>query len=106
PPRPLGDLLRALHASTVGLPHAPAVEFDWEMPADIGQLIVTDRAKVALVVRNLVSNAFKFTSQGTVQLRIALEAGALAIEVEDTGIGIGPEHLPLIFHMFRQVDGS
>ncbi|HLY36709.1 MAG TPA: ATP-binding protein [Candidatus Binatia bacterium] len=103
---PLADLLRALHASTVGLPHAPAVEFDWHMPEDIAQPIVTDRAKVALVVRNLVSNAFKFTAQGTVQLRIALEDGALAIEVEDTGIGIGAEHLPLIFDMFRQVDGS
>jgi len=103
---PLAELLRALHASTVGLPHLPAVEFDWHMPAELDQLIVTDRAKVALVVRNLVSNAFKFTAQGTVQLRIALEDGALAIEVEDTGIGIDAEHLPLIFDMFRQVDGS
>jgi signal transduction histidine kinase len=103
---PLADLLRALHASTVGLPHAPAVEFDWQMPAELDRLIVTDRAKVALVVRNLVSNAFKFTAEGTVQLRIAFEDGALAIEVEDTGIGIDEEHLPLIFDMFRQVDGS
>src|SRR5207244_297071 len=65
-----------------------------------------DRAKVSLVVRNLVSNAFKFTSEGQVRVRLTVQNDALVIVVADTGIGIGAEHLPIIFDMFRQVDGS
>src|SRR5262245_27833720 len=102
----LGDLLRALEASTAGLPRLPAVRFEWQIPGDVRQQIVTDRAKVALVVRNLVSNALKFTSEGSVQVRLAIHEGSLVIEVEDSGCGISAEHLPLIFEMFRQVDGS
>src|SRR5438034_509991 len=103
---PLRDLLQALHASTCGLPRVPEVAFEWETPEDVAQRIMTDRAKVALVVRNLVSNAFKFTSQGEVRVRLVVQAEALVIEVRDTGIGIGAEYLPIIFDMFRQVDGT
>ena len=103
---PIRDLLQALHASTCGLPRVPEVAFEWETPEDVAQRIMTDRAKVALVVRNLVSNAFKFTSQGEVRVRLVVQAEALVIEVRDTGIGIGAEYLPIIFDMFRQVDGT
>jgi signal transduction histidine kinase len=100
------ELLLALQASTAGLPRPPAVAFDWEVPTGPRRQIVTDRAKLALVVRNLVSNAFKFTSEGRVLVRLAFAEESLVIEVHDTGIGISEEHLPLIFEMFRQVDGS
>ena len=80
--------------------------FEWETPEDLAQRIMTDRAKVSLVVRNLVSNAFKFTSDGQVRVRLTVQNEALVIEVSDTGVGIGAEHLPIIFDMFRQVDGS
>src|SRR5947209_8780248 len=102
----LGDLLQVLRASTAGLPRAPGVAFEWETPEDLAQRIMTDRAKVSLVVRNLVSNAFKFTSEGQVRVRLRVQNDALVIEVSDTGVGIGAEHLPIIFDMFRQVDGT
>ena len=102
----LGDLLQALRSCTSGLPRADGVAFEWETPPDLAQRIMTDRAKVSLVVRNLVSNAFKFTSQGQVLVRMLLHDEAMVIEVSDTGVGIGAEHLPIIFDMFRQVDGS
>ncbi|HJQ74900.1 MAG TPA: ATP-binding protein, partial [Gaiellaceae bacterium] len=105
-PIELGELVHALQASTSGLPRLPAVAFDWEVPDCLGREVLTDRAKIALVVRNLVSNALKFTAEGKVQVRMDVQDETLAIEVEDTGIGIGAEHLPLIFEMFRQVDGS
>jgi signal transduction histidine kinase len=101
------DLVRALQASTAGLPRPPGVDFRWEVAAGDSRSLTTDRAKVALVVRNLVSNAFKFTTEGEVVVCLGADAeNGLLIEVRDTGIGIGTEHLPIIFDMFRQVDGS
>jgi signal transduction histidine kinase len=101
----LRELVDALQASTSGLPRLPGVAFEWQTP-DVPCNVITDRAKLALVVRNLVSNAFKFTSEGKVEVRLVVRDDTLVIEVEDTGIGIGAEHLPVIFEMFRQVDGS
>jgi signal transduction histidine kinase len=100
------DLVKALQASTAGLPRAPEVAFEWEGPIDLHDRVMTDRTKLALVVRNLVSNAFKFTSEGRVVVRMMPGPETLVVEVEDSGIGISAEHLPVIFDMFRQVDGS
>jgi signal transduction histidine kinase len=105
-PIAFGELLQALKASTSGLPHAPSVAFEWEVPGESGTRIMTDRTKLSLVVRNLVSNAFKFTAEGKVVVRIMFQADAMVVEVRDTGIGIDAKHLPIIFDMFRQVDGS
>jgi len=102
----LGDLVGALQTSTSGLPRPPGVTVEWEHPEALPGPIRTDKAKLALVVRNLVSNALKFTSEGRVLVRLAARGDALVVEVHDTGIGIGAEHLPIIFDMFRQVDGS
>jgi signal transduction histidine kinase len=105
-PMPFEDLMKALQSSTAGLPRPPKVAFEWELPRLVPERIRTDRTKVALVVRNLVSNAFKFTSEGSVVVRLLVQGDTLVIDVRDTGIGIGAEHLPIIFEMFRQVDGS
>jgi signal transduction histidine kinase len=105
-PMAFEELLKTLQANTAGLPRPPLVAFDWETPRLVPERIKTDRTKVALVVRNLVSNAFKFTSEGRVVVRLMIQGDSLVIEVRDTGIGIGAEHLPIIFEMFRQVDGS
>jgi signal transduction histidine kinase len=62
----------------------------------------TDRMKLKEVVQNLTGNAIKFTPRGHVEIR-ALPAGSdLLIEVADTGIGIPPDDLPLIFESFHQ----
>jgi len=103
---PVDDLVHALQASTNGLPCPKGVAFTWEVLTAPGDRVLTDRAKLALVVRNLVSNAFKFTEQGKVTVRLRPKDDTLVIEVADTGIGISAEHLPVIFEMFRQVDGT
>jgi len=67
----------------------------------------TDAVKLQQILTNLVANSIKFTAQGAVHVNVReLEDGDVLIEVRDTGIGIKPEHLELIFEEFRQVDGS
>jgi signal transduction histidine kinase len=100
------QLLAILEASASGLPRPPGVEVEWESPAALGVPVHTDRAKLALVVRNLVGNALKFTSEGRVVVRLLGRGDTLLVEVRDSGIGIDAAHLPVIFDMFRQVDGS
>src|SRR5207249_6763907 len=67
---------------------------------------MTDQAKVVLVVRNFISNAYKFTPAGSVAVRIHPEDTTVVIEVRDTGVGIDPQDIPRIFEMFRQVGTS
>jgi len=69
--------------------------------------IETDRQRLEQVLKNLLSNAFKFTQSGGVTLTIS-RAGAdrLMLAVSDTGIGISPEQQESIFEAFRQADGT
>jgi signal transduction histidine kinase len=68
----------------------------------------SDRQKVKQIVLNLLSNALKFTHEGSVQVSAVHDFGTstVAISVKDTGIGIAPEHLEKIFEDFQQVDSS
>ena len=102
----LSELIEALKVSTAVLRRSRAVDFEWEAPAGVHKRIMTDRAKISLIVRNLVNNAFKFTTEGKVVVRVMVVGDTLMFEVGDTGMGINPEHLPVIFDMFRQADGS
>lgn len=68
--------------------------------------LVIDREKLVQIILNLLSNAAKFTRNGTVTLRSQLNAHLLSISVEDTGIGLSAEQQKIIFEEFRQVNGS
>jgi signal transduction histidine kinase/HAMP domain-containing protein/CheY-like chemotaxis protein len=101
-------------ASEKGL--AFEVEFDDALPATIP----TDEKRLQQVVLNLLSNAFKFTAQGCVTLRVRAaihgwsanhpvlrdSEQALEISVSDTGIGIPADKQKLIFEAFQQADGT
>jgi PAS domain S-box-containing protein len=58
------------------------------------------------VVLNLISNAFKFTREGAIQVRLRASEDRAVLEVEDTGIGIPESELPRIFERFHRVEGA
>jgi signal transduction histidine kinase len=68
--------------------------------------MVGDRRKCYQVLLNLTNNAVKFTERGAVRIDASAEDGKLSARVSDTGIGIRPEQLRLLFEAFRQLDGS
>ncbi len=72
----------------------------------ISEFVRTDPALLAQILRNLVSNAIKYTRQGSVSLRCLRKTAGVVLEVRDTGVGIPSEHLPHIFEEFYQVGVS
>ena len=83
------------------------LNFSIEVASDAPTAIGTDRQRLEQVLKNLLSNAFKFTEAGGVSLAIApVEGDRLALTVTDTGIGISPEQHQAIFDAFRQADGA
>lgn len=68
--------------------------------------VSTDAGKLRQILVNLLGNAVKFTDAGQVELRVWSEAGAVHVQVSDTGPGIAPEDLDRIFEPFTQVDSS
>jgi HAMP domain-containing protein/CheY-like chemotaxis protein/signal transduction histidine kinase len=96
------------------------LSFDVQVDPHVGRSIVTDSKRLQQVLKNLLSNAFKFTEHGGVRLSVAAapsgwseshptlkQAGTVvAFEVSDTGIGIPLEKQKIIFEAFQQADAS
>ena len=83
------------------------LDFDIEVADGCPASIETDRQRLEQVLKNLLSNAFKFTEKGGVRLEISLSgARDIALSVIDTGIGVSREQQDAIFEAFRQADGT
>jgi len=96
------------------------VEFFIRLAPELPRSIFTDAKRLQQVIKNLLSNAFKFTHHGQVTLNVAsVQSGwqpdndelnraptVLAFSVSDTGIGISPDKQQIIFEAFQQADGS
>jgi CheY-like chemotaxis protein/signal transduction histidine kinase/HAMP domain-containing protein len=96
------------------------LSFTVEVDPNLGRSIVTDSKRLQQVLKNLLSNAFKFTAEGGVRLKVAAAVGGwsaehpvlnhspavVSFEVSDTGIGIPLEKQKLIFEAFQQADAG
>ena len=88
------------------LVHKKGLRFNTVVSGDC-PVITSDRTKIKQILLNLVSNAVKFTHEGTVTVAVeCAPEGGVRIKVSDTGIGIRREDLDAIWEDFRQVDQS
>jgi CheY-like chemotaxis protein/CHASE3 domain sensor protein len=117
-PREIKNNMEALFAE---LAKNKKVHFDVSLAEHLPQRIITDLSRVEQIVKNLLSNAFKFTPEkGKITLELCLpipgqhyytsqlkeEKAVVAIKVVDSGIGIPADKQKLIFEAFQQADGS
>jgi signal transduction histidine kinase len=99
----LVDLFAALRGMFKPILKNPQVALVFEEPVGLPRAF-TDDKKIAQILRNFISNALKFTRQGEVRVSAAShDPGWVKFAVTDTGIGIAPEHLGVLFRDFVQV---
>ena len=82
------------------------LRLEFDCGDDRGVPLFTDVQRLQQIIKNLLSNAVKFTAAGHVGVRARVAAGRLRIDVSDTGIGFSREQAEVIFHAFRQADGT
>ena len=119
-PVQLADLASYARQMFEPLATARGLNFDVELADGLPEVIQTDRMRVDQILKNLISNAIKFTDEGRISIQIfrptaddadpARRAGpeeeGIAIAVVDTGAGIAPAKQQVIFEAFAQADGS
>ncbi|KOX02627.1 histidine kinase [Streptomyces sp. NRRL B-1140] len=114
---PLIKLLDYVHATFRPLTLDRGLAFEVAVGEDVPREMYSDEQRLQQILRNLLSNAIKFTASGKVELRVDRVQDAehrwvrdtddvIAFAVSDTGIGIAPEKLPVIFEAFAQADGT
>lgn len=97
------NLFRALKGMMRPLVDARNVELVFD-DGGIETPFDSDEGMLSQILRNFISNALKFTEQGSVRVSASEDDGMLSFAVTDTGIGIDAEHLQLIFEEFTQVE--
>ena len=116
----LSDLRDFVERSFRPVAEDKTLDFEIEVDgANVPPAIETDEQRLQQLIKNLLSNAFKFTESGGVKLRIGVAEGhqfasealsraeaVLEFTVEDSGIGIPHDKLRLIFEAFQQADGT
>ncbi|MCA9663612.1 MAG: hypothetical protein KC486_35105, partial [Myxococcales bacterium] len=105
-PVSLPELIAELRATVSPILKRNNDALEIDRPAELS-VVTTDRLRLKQILLNLLSNAAKYTENGTVTLRLrALASGGTRFDVEDTGIGVEPAALERIFDDFAQADNS
>ena len=116
----LAELQASIQRTFLEVAQQKGLQFIVELDPDLPKTIYTDSKRLQQVLKNLLSNALKFTEQGEVRLRIGMATQGwnprtqtlqnaphvVAFSVSDTGIGIAPEQQKIIFEAFQQADGT
>ena len=103
----LEDWVTGITSQNAALAKKKGIEFVTEIDPRLPPILIGDEGRLKQIVVNLLSNAFKFTEQGTVTLKVRQDSkNTWSIIVSDTGIGISPHKQETIFTEFHQVDNS
>jgi CheY-like chemotaxis protein/signal transduction histidine kinase/CHASE3 domain sensor protein len=103
----VGRLAEELSSTFQPVAREKSLEFRVVVEAGTPPSMFSDPTRLQQILRNLLSNALKFTEKGSVELCVrSAEGERLLFEVKDTGIGIAPEQHGVIFEAFRQADGT
>ncbi|MEW5686655.1 MAG: response regulator [Pseudomonadota bacterium] len=103
---PLARLSNDIRALFQPVADERGLGFEIVVADDVPPAIETDRQRLEQILKNLLSNAFKFTEKGGVRMSVSQAGERLSLAVTDTGIGISAEHQQGIFEAFRQADGA
>jgi signal transduction histidine kinase len=100
-------IIESLQAGADDLQRKTGLKVLWDIDRDLPPL-TSDAPKLEEILHNLMVNAFKYTSDGEVRIRIKNRPKSKSIEcaIEDTGMGIAPENFSKIFDGFHQIDAT
>jgi signal transduction histidine kinase len=101
----VSDLINEVRVVAEPLAATAGLSFDIDT-ANAPRIVATDPRKLRQILLNLIGNAVKFTTEGTVTLTVCQDAGDVLFVVTDTGMGIAPENHARLFEPFWQVDSS
>ena len=103
----LPKVLKSLEKTFEPLAQEKRLKFQIKIDPNVPETMLTDRQRLEQILKNLLSNAFKFTEKGQVTLHVTLSTrGRLSLSVIDTGIGVPKAQQEVIFEAFRQADGT
>ena len=107
----LAELLKGVLAEALPRAQVKGLKLIARLEQNLPGLVVGDSVRLRQVLRHLIGNAIKFTAQGEVEVTIAGSPPALgrfmlAVTVRDTGIGMAPEQLQVVFQPFRRVENG
>jgi signal transduction histidine kinase/DNA-binding response OmpR family regulator len=107
---PMTDLVHTVEQKFRHVAEDKGLDFHITVAQDVPPVCYTDQQRLHQIINNLLSNAFKFTSQGQVKLNISKEINkgvqSISFAVTDSGIGIPKDKQQIIFEAFQQVDGT
>ena len=101
----LNVLVRGAVSASASLVEGKPIELRTDIREDL-PIIRADGTRIRQVITNMMSNAAKFTHEGSITFGVWVDEETVCVSVEDTGEGIPEDKIPLVFEAFRQVDGS
>ncbi len=108
---PAMEVVNSLKGMFAGQLKEKGLNYSFMVAPDVPEILIGDKTRLLQVLINLVSNAIKFTSEGEIRVNVKTaskdeEYVQLAIDVEDSGVGISEDAQKRIFNSFEQADGS